>query len=131
MKSLTCFSSRSRGTCCAVILERLAENCRDRTTAIICTRTNAPKYILESHRLHFGSICVQNGRNFEPWCHVSGPELCVCVCVCVSVSQCECLCVCACVRVCVRVCQCECVSVSVSASVCVCACQCVCVCVCV
>ncbi len=24
MKSLTCFSSRSRGTCCAVILERLA-----------------------------------------------------------------------------------------------------------
>ncbi len=67
MKSLTCFSSRSRGTCCAVILERLAENCRGRTTAIICTRTNAPKYILESHRLHFGSICDQNGRNFEPW----------------------------------------------------------------
>ncbi len=66
MKSLTCFSSRSRGTCCAVILERLAENCRGRTTAIICTRTNAPKYILESHRLHFGSICDQNGRNFEP-----------------------------------------------------------------
>ncbi len=50
----------------AVILERLAENCRGRTTAIICTRTNAPKYILESHRLHFGSICDQNGRNFEP-----------------------------------------------------------------
>ncbi len=67
MKSLTCFSSRSRGTCCAVILERLAENCRGRTTAIICTRTNAPKYILESHRLHFGSICDQNGYNFEPW----------------------------------------------------------------
>ncbi len=67
MESLTCFSSRSRGTCCAVILERLAENCRGRTTAIICTRTNAPKYILESHRLHFGSICDQNGRNFEPW----------------------------------------------------------------
>ncbi len=67
MKSLTCFSSRSRGTCCAVILERLAENCRGRTTAIICTRTNAPKYILESQRLHFGSICDQNGRNFEPW----------------------------------------------------------------
>ncbi len=66
MKSLTCFSSRSRGTCCAVILERLAEICRGRTTAIICTRTNAPKYILESHRLHFGSICDQNGRNFEP-----------------------------------------------------------------
>ncbi len=65
-ESLTCFSSRSRGTCCAVILERLAENCRGRTTAIICTRTNAPKYILESHRLHFGSICDQNGRNFEP-----------------------------------------------------------------
>ncbi len=84
MKSLTCFSSRSRGTCCAVILERLAENCRGRTTAIICTRTNAPKYILESHRLHFGSICDQNGRNFEPWCNgtriprncqqVSGPS---------------------------------------------------------
>ncbi len=71
MKSLTCFSSRSRGTCCAVILERLAENCRGRTTAIICTRTNAPKYILESHRLHFGSICDQNGRNFEPWLHHS------------------------------------------------------------
>ncbi len=66
MKRLTCFSSRSRGTCCAVILERLAENCRGRTTAIICTRTNAPKYILESHRLHFGSICDQNGCNFEP-----------------------------------------------------------------
>ncbi len=66
MKSLTCFSSRSRGTCCAVIFERLAENCRGRTTSIICTRTNAPKYILESHRLHFGSICDQNGRNFEP-----------------------------------------------------------------
>ncbi len=49
-----------------VILERLAENCRGRTTAIICTRTNAPKYILKSHRLHFGSICDQNGRNFEP-----------------------------------------------------------------
>ncbi len=64
MKSLTCFSSRSRGTCCAVILERLAENCRGRTTAII--RTNAPKYILESHRLHFGSIYEQNGHNFEP-----------------------------------------------------------------
>ncbi len=70
MKSLTCFSSRSRGTCCAVILERLAENCRGRTTAIICTRTNAPKYILESHRLHFGSICNQNGRNFEPCLHL-------------------------------------------------------------
>ncbi len=69
MKSLTCISSRSRGTCCAVILERLAENCRGRTTAIICTRTNAPKYILESHRLHFGSICDQNGRNFEPCIH--------------------------------------------------------------
>ncbi len=66
MKSLTCFSSWSHGTCCAVILERLAENCRGRTTAIICTRTNAPKYILESHRFHFGSICDQNGRNFEP-----------------------------------------------------------------
>ncbi len=66
MKSLTCFSSRSRGICSAVILERLAENCRGRTTAIICTRTNAPKYILESPRLHFGSICDQNGRNFEP-----------------------------------------------------------------
>ncbi len=72
MKSLTCFSSRSRGTCCAVILERLAENCRGRTTAIICTRTNAPKYILESHRLHFGSICDQNGRNFEPWTAATG-----------------------------------------------------------
>ncbi len=42
MKSLTCFSSRSRGTCCAVILERLAENCRGRTTAIICTRKMLP-----------------------------------------------------------------------------------------
>ncbi len=50
----------------AVIRVRLAENCRGRTTTIICTRTNAPKYILESHRLHFGSICDQNGRNFEP-----------------------------------------------------------------
>ncbi len=72
MESLTCFSSRSRGTCCAVILERLAENCRGRTTAIICTRTNAPKYILKSHRLHFGSICDQNGRNFEPWSRCFG-----------------------------------------------------------
>ncbi len=74
MKSLTCFSSRSRGTCCAVILESLAENCRGRTTAIICTRTNAPKYILESHRLHFGSICDQNGRNFEPCCRVTSQK---------------------------------------------------------
>ncbi len=41
-----------------------------RTTAIICIRTNAPKYILGSHRLHFGSICDQNGRNFEPCIHV-------------------------------------------------------------
>ncbi len=88
MKSLTCFSSRSRGTCCAVILERLAENCRGRTTAIICTRTNAPKYILESHRLHFGSICDQNGRNFEPCFNalaltVHGPSI-------VPLMQCSC-----------------------------------------
>ncbi len=46
-----------------------------RTTTIICTRTNAPKYILESHRLHFGSICDQNGRNFEP-CVGPGEVLC-------------------------------------------------------
>ncbi len=60
------FKSRSWRHFYAVIRERLAENCRGRTTTIICTRTNAPKYILESHRLHFGSICDQNGRNFEP-----------------------------------------------------------------
>ncbi len=61
------FKSRSWRHFYAVIRVRLAENCRGRTTTIICTRTNAPKYILESHRLHFGSICDQNGRNFEPW----------------------------------------------------------------
>ncbi len=60
------FKSRSWRHFYAVIRERLAENCRGRITTIICTRTNAPKYILESHRLHFGSICDQNGRNFEP-----------------------------------------------------------------
>ncbi len=60
------FKSRSWRHFYAVIRERLAENCRGRTTTIICTRRNAPKYILESHRLHFGSICDQNGRNFEP-----------------------------------------------------------------
>ncbi len=60
------FKSRSWRHFYAVIRERLAENCRGRTTTIICTRTNAPKYILESHRLHFGRICDQNGRNFEP-----------------------------------------------------------------
>ncbi len=67
------FKSRSWRHFYAVIRERLAENCRGRTTTIICTRTNAPKYILESHRLHFGSICDQNGRNFEP-CFI--PHLC-------------------------------------------------------
>ncbi len=38
-----------------------------RTTAIICTRTNAPKCILGLHRLHFGSMYDQNGCNFKPW----------------------------------------------------------------
>ncbi len=37
------------------------------TITIICTRTNTPKYILRSHRLNYGSICDQNGRNFEPY----------------------------------------------------------------
>ncbi len=81
------FKSRSWRHFYAVIREHLAENCRGRTTTIICTRTNAPKYILESHRLHFGSICDQNGRNFEPcliWEINKGSfSQCVCVCVCV------------------------------------------------
>ncbi len=42
------------------------ENKTGRTTTIICTCTNAPKYSLKSHRLNYGSICDQNGRNFEP-----------------------------------------------------------------
>uniref|UniRef100_A0A0E9Y072 Uncharacterized protein n=1 Tax=Anguilla anguilla TaxID=7936 RepID=A0A0E9Y072_ANGAN len=39
---------------------------KGRTRTIICTRTYAPNYISRSHRLNFGSICDQNGRNFEP-----------------------------------------------------------------
>uniref|UniRef100_A0A671N2N0 SUN domain-containing ossification factor n=1 Tax=Sinocyclocheilus anshuiensis TaxID=1608454 RepID=A0A671N2N0_9TELE len=35
------------------------------TTTIICTRTNAPKYILGSDRLHFKSICDQNVVDHE------------------------------------------------------------------
>ncbi len=63
-ESLT-FSSRSRGTCCAVILERLAETVEVAPQQLFALAQMLPN-IFWSRTDYISEHMQPNGRNFEP-----------------------------------------------------------------